>query len=93
MSWIEADGTVTPIGSMSLNQLSAKQKHAVINQTQTFTILNETAFALFATQMINVAQFTWMLESDDLHVQALKFPVAKGISFSKKLTLQGTYIK
>ena len=39
--------------------------------------------------MITQPNFTWHLHSDDLKVNALKFPTAKGIRFDKDLTLNG----
>lgn len=39
--------------------------------------------------MITQPQFTWRLQSNNLRVNALKFPVAKGIKFDKEVTLNG----
>ncbi|KAJ6607775.1 hypothetical protein B0H10DRAFT_2227490 [Mycena sp. CBHHK59/15] len=90
VSWIQQDGTETPLGWLQLDTLHAKSKRATINQTATpFTISNETAFALFAAHMITDQNFTWRLSSSNLRVQALKFPVSKGIKFDKQITLNG----
>ncbi|KAG5646292.1 hypothetical protein DXG03_003889 [Asterophora parasitica] len=91
VSWIEDDDTETPIGTMVLSKLSARSKHkrAVINDNTTFTITDEAAFGRFSGHLITAQNFTWRLKSSNLRVQALKFPVAKGLSFDKKLTLNG----
>ncbi len=39
--------------------------------------------------MITQPNFTWHLQSNNLRVNALKFPVAKGIKFDKKVMLNG----
>jgi Protein of unknown function (DUF3712) len=39
--------------------------------------------------MITSKNFTWRLRSNDLRVQALKFPISKGVTFEKDLTLNG----
>jgi hypothetical protein len=39
--------------------------------------------------MITQPNFTWHLHSDNLKVNALKFPTANGIRFDKDLTLNG----
>jgi hypothetical protein len=75
---------------MTISTLSAKNKHAIINQTSSFVITNEDSFGRFTAYMITAQNFTWRLTSNSLHVQALKFPVAKGISFNKDITLAGT---
>jgi hypothetical protein len=69
--------------------LHARNKRAVINQTQPFTIVNQTAFSEFTRFMITSQTFSWRLKSDNLQVQAVKFPVAKGIGFDKRIDLNG----
>ncbi|EGO25193.1 hypothetical protein SERLADRAFT_448192 [Serpula lacrymans var. lacrymans S7.9] len=88
VTWINGSSE-TPLGYMSLSPLSASHKRATINDTTTFYIQDEAAFGLFATHMITDQNFTWRLESYNLRVQALKFPVAHGISFNKEITLNG----
>ncbi|KDQ57731.1 hypothetical protein JAAARDRAFT_69819 [Jaapia argillacea MUCL 33604] len=88
VTWI--DGTTeTPLGQMNLDMLTAKSKRAYVNQTTTFNISDEDAFGRFAAAMITRQNFTWRLESYNLKVQALKFPVSHGITFRKDLTLPG----
>ncbi|KAF9264250.1 hypothetical protein L218DRAFT_258531 [Marasmius fiardii PR-910] len=89
VAWVPTDGPEVPIGSMRLQKLNAKKSGAVVNQTTTFTIQNETAFGLFAVEMITANNFTWRLTSNNLRVQAAKFPVSNGIKFDKRITLQG----
>ncbi|KAJ7188457.1 hypothetical protein C8R46DRAFT_1054741 [Mycena filopes] len=90
VSWVPTDGPEIPLGYLTLDTLKAHSKRAAINQTATpFTITNETAFGLFAAHMITDKAFTWRLESSNLRVQALKFPVSKGIKFNKLITLNG----
>lgn len=74
---------------MNLSPLSTKNKRATINDTTVFNIIDEVAFGRFAGQMITAQNFTWRLESENLHVQALKFPLSKGIKFKKDVTLNG----
>jgi len=69
--------------------LSAKSKRATLNQTSTFNVSDSAAFGDFTTAMITKPNFTWILESNNLRVNALKFPVAKGIHFKKSVTLNG----
>ena len=89
ISWIENTTTETPLGFMRLHDLSAKNKRATINDTTTFFITDQAAFGRFSGSLITSQNFTWRLTSFNLEVQALKFPVAKGITFDKLLTLKG----
>jgi len=89
VAWIEDDATETPLGTMNLSPLSAKHKRASVNQTTTFIINDEAAFGRFSAHLITAPNFTWHLQSSNLRVHAIKFPVANGISFDKKLTLNG----
>lgn len=66
-----------------------QHKKAAINQTTTFVIADEDLFGTFAQYMITKDKFTWRLKSDNLAVQAVKFPVSHGIKFDKLLTLNG----
>jgi len=81
-------GTTPPF-----TELHARQNHAVINQTQSFTIVNQTVFSEFTQFMITSETFSWRLSSSNLRVQALKFPVAKGISFDKRIDLKGEFVE
>lgn len=74
---------------MSLTPLTAKHKRATINQTTLFNIADENTFGTFTETMITQPNFTWHLKSNGLRVNALKFPVATGIHFDKKVTLNG----
>ncbi|KAJ7874667.1 hypothetical protein B0H14DRAFT_3551962 [Mycena olivaceomarginata] len=91
VSWVPNDGgPQVDLGYLKLDTLHAKSKRATINQTATpFIITNQSAFGLFAAHMITDQNFTWRLHSTNLRVQALKFPVSKGIKFDKKITLNG----
>ncbi|KAF8894927.1 hypothetical protein CPB84DRAFT_1848428 [Gymnopilus junonius] len=90
VSWIEDDGTETPLGQMQLDTLFANHKRAVINDTGiTFSIVDSAAFGRFSGKLITSQNFTWRLISHNLKVQALKFPVAKGITFDKHVTING----
>ncbi|KAG5653629.1 hypothetical protein H0H81_011855 [Sphagnurus paluster] len=89
VAWVEDDGTETPLGTMTLDALSAKHKRALIDQNTTFTITDEEAFGRFSGHLITAKNFTWRMQSSNLRVQALKFPVSKGISFDKMVTLNG----
>lgn len=91
MTWLEDDGSNTMLGVMQLGELSTKHKRAVIDQNTTFIILNETAFGRFSSHLITAQNFTWRLQSHNLRVQALKFPVAKGLTFDKTIVLDGSW--
>ncbi|KAF9562767.1 hypothetical protein CPC08DRAFT_361960 [Agrocybe pediades] len=88
VAWVE-DDTETPLGYMQLSELSTKNKRAIINDTTQFFITDEDAFSRFSSKMITAQNFTWRLTSYNLRVQALKFPVAKGITFDKFVTING----
>lgn len=81
-------GTTPPF-----TELHARHKRAVIDQTQSFTIVNPTAFSEFTQFMITSETFSWRLSSNNLRVQALKFPVAKRISFNKRIDLKGEFVE
>ncbi|KAG6813669.1 hypothetical protein H0H92_008517 [Tricholoma furcatifolium] len=91
VSWFEDEFTETPIGTMTFSPLSAKHKRAPINTTSTFVITDEDAFGRFSAQLITSSNFTWHLKSSNLRVQALKFPVDKGLTFDKNLTMNGIF--
>jgi hypothetical protein len=77
------------LGTLVMHDLQASHKRAILNQTTQFTITNTAAFGTFTQSMITSPNFTWVLQSDDLKVQALKFPTAHGIHFNKVVTLNG----
>ena len=81
-------GTTPPF-----TELHARHKRAVINQTQSFTIVNQTAFSEFTQFMITSETFSWRLSSSNVQVQALKLPAAKGISFDKRIDLKGEFVE
>jgi Protein of unknown function (DUF3712) len=94
VAWVNGTGknqTVIPLGHMTFQPLSAKHtnKRAEINQTTTFVIDDQAAFGEFTGAMITQQNFTWRLTSNNLKVNAVKFPQAKGIHFSKDTTLNG----
>ena len=72
-----------------MDPLFAKQKRATIDQSSTFEIQDQAAFGQFTAAMITQPSFTWRLKSEQLRVNALKFPVAKGLHFDKQVTLNG----
>lgn len=92
ISWVEDGGTETPLGTMTLDVLSAKRKQALIDQNTTFIITDQAEFGRFSSHLITSQNFTWRLQSNNLRVQALKFPLAKGVSFDKTLTLNGKFV-
>ncbi|KAG7446409.1 uncharacterized protein BT62DRAFT_931852 [Guyanagaster necrorhizus] len=87
--WVQDNGTEIPIGSMWLHTLLAKDKRAAVDEQTVFNISDEDAFGSFAQHMITGTNFTWKLSSDDLKVQAAKFPLSHGIKFNKYITLNG----
>ncbi|KAL1718757.1 hypothetical protein EV715DRAFT_290908 [Schizophyllum commune] len=89
ISWLQDNGTSVPLGTITLDKIYAKNKRATIDQTTTFTISDEDKFGDFTQYMITAETFTWRLYSNKLRAQALKFPVAHGITFDKHLTLNG----
>ncbi|KAH7926942.1 hypothetical protein BV22DRAFT_1007914 [Leucogyrophana mollusca] len=89
VSWMDGSNE-TPLGYMSLSQLYAKNKRATINDTTMFYITDQAAFGRFTSHMITSQNFTWRLQSSNLNVQAMKFPMAHGISFNKDVTINGT---
>lgn len=75
---------------MTLDEpLRAAHKRAPLNHISNFTIMDEDTFGRFAGVMITGKNFTWRLQSNNLRVQAMKFPVAKGIKFNQDVTLNG----
>lgn len=90
VSWLE-NGNTTPLGTMELHELSAKNSRATINDTTQFTMTDPDAFGRFSQQLITSSNFTWLLESDNLVVHAASFPVCKGIKFKKELKMPGAY--
>ena len=78
---------------MQFSELTAKHtnKRAIINQTTTFMIDDQVAFGEFTGVMITQPNFTWRLTSNNLKVNAVKFPQAKGLHFSKDTTLNGAW--
>ncbi|KXN90203.1 hypothetical protein AN958_04693 [Leucoagaricus sp. SymC.cos] len=77
--------------SEAFDELHAIHKRAKIDQTKLFTIVNQTTFSEFTRFMITSETFSWRLSSKNLRVQALKFPVAKGITFDKRVDLKGIF--
>ncbi|KAL1735691.1 hypothetical protein EV714DRAFT_280260 [Schizophyllum commune] len=89
ISWLQDNDTSVPLGTITLDKIYAKNKRATIDQTTTFNISDEDRFGDFTQYMITAETFTWRLYSNKLRAQALKFPVAHGITFDKHLTLNG----
>ena len=90
VSWVNGSKEFQ-LGLFNLETLHARRKRAYINQTADFTITDQDAFGQFTQSMITSSNFTWRLRSDQLHVRALKFPVSKGLSFEKDVTLRGAH--
>ncbi|KAF9484472.1 hypothetical protein BDN70DRAFT_122528 [Pholiota conissans] len=89
VAWVEDDEKEIHLGFMRLGDLQAKHKRALIDVNTTFNIEDEDAFARFSAHLITAQNFTWRLVTRNLKVQAARFPVAKGITFDKTLTLNG----
>jgi len=81
--------TEVPLGNMVLDSLVAKNKRAQINQTTEFNITDQDAFGQFTQAMITEEEFTWRLASDNVKVNAVKFPQATKLRFRKDVQLQG----
>lgn len=79
-------GSATPF-----KMLSTSNKRASIDQNQTVTIVNQTAFSEFTRFMITSSGFSWRLTSQKLRVQAVKFPVDNNIKFDKRVDLKGMF--
>ncbi|KAI9463679.1 hypothetical protein BJY52DRAFT_1404720 [Lactarius psammicola] len=88
VSWVNGSQEI-PIGQFTLEPLKARKKRAYLNQTTEFTVTDQEAFGRFTQYMITSSNFTWRLRSDQLNARALKFPVSKGLSYKKDLTLKG----
>ncbi|KAI0305626.1 hypothetical protein B0F90DRAFT_1815219 [Multifurca ochricompacta] len=88
VSWLNGSEEV-PLGHFNLAPLNSRKKRAYVNQTTDFSVTDQDAFGKFTQHMITSSNFTWRLRSDDLHVRALKFPLSKGLSFQKDVTLNG----
>ncbi|KAK2467793.1 hypothetical protein APHAL10511_000088 [Amanita phalloides] len=88
VAWVY-NGNVTQLGTIQLRPLKTRHFRGTLNQTTTFNITDTLAFARFSQYLITSSNFTWLLHSHNLRVNAVKFPVAKGISFNKEITLNG----
>ncbi|KAH9083581.1 hypothetical protein EDB83DRAFT_2511885 [Lactarius deliciosus] len=88
VSWVNGTEEIQ-IGRFTLEPLKAKKKRAFLNQTTEFSVTDQEAFGRFTQYMITASNFTWRLRSDQLNARALKFPVSKGLSYMKDLTLKG----
>jgi hypothetical protein len=91
VAWVY-NKTSAPLGTITLAPFKSRHFRAPINQTTTFHITNETAFAQFAQYLITSPNFTWHLQSHNLRVNAAKFPVARHINFNKFVTVNGLLI-
>ncbi|KAH8979124.1 hypothetical protein EDB92DRAFT_1821158 [Lactarius akahatsu] len=88
VSWVNGTEEIQ-IGRFTLEPLKAKKKRAFLNQTTEFSVTDQEAFGRFTQYMITASNFTWRLRSDQLYARALKFPISKGLSYKKDLTLKG----
>lgn len=88
VSWVSGSEEI-PIGQFTLEPLKAKKKRAFLNQTTEFSVTDQEAFGRFTQYLITSTNFTWRLRSEQLNARALKFPVSKGLSYKKDLTLKG----
>jgi len=91
VAWVSSPGVEVPIGHMRLNTLYAKSKRATIQDKVQFIVDDEAAFGRFSGALITSNNFTWRMTSYNLRVQALQFPVAKGMTFDKYLTIKGSH--
>jgi Protein of unknown function (DUF3712) len=95
VTWVDQDDngkeSLVHLGYMNMDPLYAQGaiRRAYINSTSTFNITDEAAFGEFTAAMITRQNFTWRLQSENLNVQALQFPTAKGIHFNKDVVLTG----
>ncbi|KAH7108191.1 hypothetical protein BKA62DRAFT_764259 [Auriculariales sp. MPI-PUGE-AT-0066] len=94
VSWVDSDDPesdiLRPLGYIEqLQDLNARHKAAKLEQQSNFIITDENAFGEFTAAMITRPSFTWLLQSDNLDVRALKFPTSHGVKFKKRTTLRG----
>jgi hypothetical protein len=86
----DKDGNLTQLGLVDqFDNIKASHGHASINLSAPFQITDEEAFGQFTSYMITSPSFTWRIQSENLRVHALKFPVASGIRFNKTINLTG----
>lgn len=90
VTWVADDGSETFLGTMELHSISAKNQKATIDDQTQFVIADQAAFGRFSEDLITKKNFTWRLDSSNLRVNAMKFPVCKGIKFSKNMVMPGS---
>ncbi|KAK0557527.1 hypothetical protein OC844_005558 [Tilletia horrida] len=78
------------LGSMNLSYLGIAAGHARLRQATTFQIRDEEAFGQFAEFLVSQEEFTWKLNTSNVHVKAFGFlPTFKNLDFNKHLVLKG----
>ncbi|KAE8229507.1 hypothetical protein CF326_g5523 [Tilletia indica] len=78
------------LGSMNLSYLGIAAGHARLRQATTFVVRDEDAFGQFAEFLVSQEEFTWKLNTTNVHVQAFGFlPTFKNLDFSKHVVLKG----
>ena len=87
--WRQENGTETHLGTTAFTPLTANNARAYINQTNGFTVADQTAFGDFTQYMITSPNFTWILKTNNLAVRAGLLPTATGLNFEKTITLPG----
>ncbi|CAD6973942.1 unnamed protein product [Tilletia controversa] len=78
------------LGSMNLSYLGIAAGHARLRQATTFEVRDEEAFGQFAEYLVSQEEFTWKLNSSNVHIKAFGFlPAFKNLAFSKHVVLKG----
>ncbi|KAK0556496.1 hypothetical protein OC844_005834 [Tilletia horrida] len=78
------------LGSMNLSALGIAAGHARLRQATTFQVRDEEAFGQFAEFLVSQEEFTWKLNTSNVHVKAFGFlPTFKNLGFSKHVVLKG----
>ncbi|KAF8314052.1 hypothetical protein DL93DRAFT_2167525 [Clavulina sp. PMI_390] len=80
--------TETKVGTVSLQPIHASGL-ARVNQTITFNIEDEELFGEFTQALITQDEFTWRLKTESIRVNALKFPVVRGLSMNTDVKVPG----
>ncbi|KAK0542857.1 hypothetical protein OC846_006614, partial [Tilletia horrida] len=78
------------LGSMNLSKLGIAAGHARLRQATTFKVVDEEAFGQFAEFLVSQEEFTWKLNTSNVHVKAFGFlPTFKNLGFNKHVVLKG----
>ncbi|KAL9935874.1 hypothetical protein V8E36_005451 [Tilletia maclaganii] len=78
------------LGTMNLSYLGIAAGHARLRQATTFEVRDEEAFGQFAEFLVSQEEFTWKLNTSDVHVKAFGFlPTFKNLPFQKHTVFKG----